>query len=106
MGGMNLGLAIQAQPLQPPPGLGQRQVSASRMTPMKIPEIPPFRGGTPQQQQQQQQPSQRVTNPPSGLQSKALPQSPYSSQQQQNPFYQPQQQESSQPPQIPPHRTN
>lgn len=107
MGGMNLGLAIQAQaqPLQPPPGLGQRQVSASRMTPMKIPEIPPFRGGTPQQQQQ---PLQRVTNQPPGFQSKASPQSGHNSQQQQqNPFYQPQQQQQSPPPpQIPPHRIN
>ncbi|KAK4454528.1 putative ste ste20 ysk protein kinase [Podospora aff. communis PSN243] len=100
MSGMNLGSAIQSQAFgqQAPQS---RQVSASKIPPMKIPEIPPFRGS--------QQSLQRMTNqqPLQPLQSKASQQSLYNNQQPSNQFYQPQQQvRSSQPPQIPPHKTN
>jgi len=111
MSGMNLGSAIQSQT---PLHLGQqlpqsRQVSASKIPPMKIPEIPPFRRVS------QQQPLQRTTNqvqPQPQLQplrSKASQQSLYNSNNNQpapNQFYQQQQQYPSQPPQIPPHKTN
>ncbi|KAK0632729.1 kinase-like domain-containing protein [Immersiella caudata] len=100
MSGMNLGSAIQSQHFgqQTPQS---RQVSASKIPPMKIPEIPPFRGGS-------QQPLQRTTNqqPLQPLQSKASQQSLYNNQQPPNQFYQQPQQQSSQPPQIPPHKTN
>ncbi|KAK3362363.1 kinase-like domain-containing protein [Lasiosphaeria hispida] len=89
MGAMGLGSAIQSSshmlpkyPAQQNPSTQSRSPSA-KFAPMKIPEIPPFRGGQPQplqrqqQQQQQQQQSQQQTH------------------------YQ-----SPQPPQIPPHKTN
>jgi len=94
MGVMNLGAAIQSSS-QAPYHVGQhapqsRQVSASRAPQMKIPEIPPFRGG-------QQQP----------LQSKSSQQSIYNNQAQASQFYQQQPQPfPSQPPQIPPHKSN
>lgn len=68
MGVMNLGSAIQPQS----PSL-HSTASSSRPVPMKIPEIPPFRG----HQQQQQQPSpfphplQRTTTQPQPLETKS-----------------------------------
>ncbi|KAJ9157913.1 Serine/threonine-protein kinase svkA [Pleurostoma richardsiae] len=51
-----------------------RQSSSSRLGPLKLPEIPPFRGS--QQQQQQQQPLQRTVNQqqPTPASSQARPQ--------------------------------
>lgn len=90
MGHMNLGTAINAdrhmaRESPPPPPL-QRQ--SSKVGPMKLPEIPPFRGAQQAQQQQQPLPGSplsRVTNQPHPLPaspsqsrqfSPALPQSP------------------------------
>ncbi|KAL2136194.1 hypothetical protein VTI74DRAFT_5072 [Chaetomium olivicolor] len=73
MGVLNLGPAIQPQS----PSLHSK-ASSSRLVPMKIPEIPPFRGGLQQQQHQSPHPHplQRVTNQPLPLQPKTNPQPP------------------------------
>ncbi|KAJ4407852.1 Serine/threonine-protein kinase PAK 6 [Neurospora sp. IMI 360204] len=67
IGGMNLGPAIQnttqTQSAFSSPQYNQQPASSSSRTsagPMKLPEIPPYRGG--QHQQQQQQPLQKLTN--------------------------------------------
>lgn len=72
MGVMNLGPAIQSSsrgqlnPSQQQHPPLQSKSSSSTLASMKIPEIPPFRGG-PQQQQQQPSPLQRVTHQPQPL---------------------------------------
>ncbi|KAK5658926.1 hypothetical protein OQA88_1742 [Cercophora sp. LCS_1] len=101
MGGINLGAAIQSTSIFPQHVQQQRQVSATRVAPMRIPEIPPFRGGQQQQQQQQQQPPMRVPIPGSQAQAQAAQLALNSNQlqQAQNQFY-----NQYQSPQIPPHR--
>ncbi|KAK3694409.1 kinase-like domain-containing protein [Podospora appendiculata] len=108
VGGMNLGSAIQsngqpplrffAQQVQTTP-MQSRQVSSSssKLGPLKLPEIPPFRGP-------QQQPLQRLTNQVQPLQSKSASQ-PLFSQPSRDQLYH-QQLQQSQPPQIPPHKSN
>ena len=94
MGVMNLGSAIQPQS----PSLHTRP-SSSSLAAMKIPEIPPFRGGPQQPSQQQQQSFQRV-NQPQPLQTKSTAQPSFYQPQYAQQHYQPPQQ-TSQPPQIP-----
>ncbi|KAK0734556.1 kinase-like domain-containing protein [Lasiosphaeria miniovina] len=106
VGQMNLGPAVQSsaeaglRALQQTPSLQSRSSTSSRIAPMKLPEIPPFRGQ--QQQQQQQPPLQRVTNQQQPLQSKMLPKQPLYSQGAQAQLSS--QQPFPQPPQIPLHK--
>lgn len=92
IGGMNLGPAIQnsTQPqsmLSPPSQYNQQPSSSSSRTsggPMKLPEIPPYRGG----QQQQQSPLQKFTNQQLNQQPSNTSK-PFQQQQQQSLYHQP-----------------
>jgi len=115
MGGMNLGPAIQGsyQPQQSRPlppaqhsnSPQQGRLPSGKLGPIKLPEIPPFRGA-------QQQPMQRITNhqmQPQPLQTRG----PQQLQQQQQLYNQPsreqlyqQQQQHGQSPQVMAHRNN
>lgn len=101
---LSLGPSIQTNSQAQPVFSPQRQVSASRIPQMKIPEIPPFKGGQQQyQKQQQQQPLQKMTNQ-QPLQSKSSQHSLYNGQMQHSPMVR-QPTYPSQPPQIPPHKS-
>ncbi|KAK3948872.1 kinase-like domain-containing protein [Pseudoneurospora amorphoporcata] len=89
IGGMNLGPAIQNSTQQQsalsPPQYNQQPSSSSSRTsaePMKLPEIPPFKG-----QQPQQQPLQKLTNQQINQQSPSTNKSFQQQQQQQAPLY-------------------
>jgi serine/threonine-protein kinase 24/25/MST4 len=105
MGIMNLGSAIQSNAPQGqsrPVAQYNEPRPSSRVGPMKLAEIPPFRGHPPQPQLQQQPPLQRVTNQTPGLQSRGSQQLLYQQPSREQLYHQQQQQSA---PQIPPHRS-